>query len=492
MTTTDLGRPECEQSPEITVPRRTRVDPPHLVAIEGVVSGTPLSESVLQEREPLEIEDLAEPVFPEERVAAGSLETTPPVESVVDDPAALEPEEPTEAMLEAVIGASLDAQREQLQLQVAQLAEHLQKRLREVDRRESLLNAQQAQLEAERRAARLWYQERHQQWQAQQEAWASEREELRQQIRDLKQQLTLQRSVAGAEEADWAARQTALKAWEAELEQKERQLAALAAALEADRNSTLPPGPSRQALAEPLATLQALLKFLEEERQHWDQPRQAHADDPEARRIQDSASRRRLDHQAAAAAADLARERARLTQWQAGLVEQEARLARLREELVQLHRQALEARLAAEHRSASGGPGQPAAQAQVLAEVQRQLAVQYRLEEEALASRRQELLALGKRLLARHQELDRLRAGLRDWLAERQRELQEQAAALLAREEALILQRQQLDERQTAFLTRLRTVQEQVRVLVRQLAATSSPVASDGGESGMALSSAAQ
>ena len=50
-------------------------------------------------------------------------------------------------MVAAVMGENLEIRREQLQLQVAQLATHLRQRLREVDRREAALNARLAQLE---------------------------------------------------------------------------------------------------------------------------------------------------------------------------------------------------------------------------------------------------------------------------------------------------------------------------------------------------------
>lgn len=68
--------------------------------------------------------------------------------------------EPTPEMLDAVSGQSPDSEREQLQIQVAQLAGHLRERLKDLDRREAQHNACVAQLEKDVRASRLWLQER--------------------------------------------------------------------------------------------------------------------------------------------------------------------------------------------------------------------------------------------------------------------------------------------------------------------------------------------
>src|SRR4051812_32163172 len=67
----------------------------------------------------------------------------------------LEVEEPSAEMVAAVTGQNLELRREQLQLQVAQLAAHLRQRLREVDRREAAVNARLAQLECDLRTNKL-------------------------------------------------------------------------------------------------------------------------------------------------------------------------------------------------------------------------------------------------------------------------------------------------------------------------------------------------
>lgn len=61
-----------------------------------------------------------------------------------------------EIALEAIEGTSPD---EQIRLQAAQLGEQLRSKQRELDRREALLNAREAQLESDARTTRLWLSE---------------------------------------------------------------------------------------------------------------------------------------------------------------------------------------------------------------------------------------------------------------------------------------------------------------------------------------------
>ena len=92
-------------------------------------------------------------------------------------------EEPAEAMVAAVLGESTEARREQLQLQVSQLAAHLRERLREVDRREAQLHARTAQVEAELRTSRLLLAERDAEFQQRET-------ELQRRIEALQEQLS--------------------------------------------------------------------------------------------------------------------------------------------------------------------------------------------------------------------------------------------------------------------------------------------------------------
>src|SRR5262249_52789953 len=145
MNVTDSREATSDEPTGLVSPRRTRIDTPH---------SAPNS-------------------FPD--LSADAAIPQAPTES---EPILLELEEPTAEMIAAVAGESLDSRREQLQLQVAQLAGHLRERLRDVDRRESTLNARASQLESDLRASRMWLRER--------ELACQEREnELRRKIEEL-------------------------------------------------------------------------------------------------------------------------------------------------------------------------------------------------------------------------------------------------------------------------------------------------------------------
>ena len=80
---------------------------------------------------------------------------------VRDRRATVEAPEVESVTAELVVDLTLE-QREQLRIQAAQLAAQLQSRQRDLDRRESQLNAGNAELENQRRGARLWLIERQQ------------------------------------------------------------------------------------------------------------------------------------------------------------------------------------------------------------------------------------------------------------------------------------------------------------------------------------------
>src|SRR6188768_142122 len=102
MAVTTVPDSTSEDGVQLATPRRTRIDAPHEAA-RPELEATPVS--------------AAKPVADGHEL----LEVI---------------EEPTDDLLSAVFGENLDIRREQMQLQVSQLAAHLRDRLREVDRRE--------------------------------------------------------------------------------------------------------------------------------------------------------------------------------------------------------------------------------------------------------------------------------------------------------------------------------------------------------------------
>src|SRR2546421_8922949 len=128
MAVTNCKTVTSDEPATLVTPRRTRIDPPHAAGPEG--SGEQAIDA-----QPLDAE-IVNPFL----VAAPC-------------GAMLEVEEPTAEMIAAVTGENVELRREQLQLQVAQLAGHLRERLGEVDRRGGTPNARMAQLASDLRRA---------------------------------------------------------------------------------------------------------------------------------------------------------------------------------------------------------------------------------------------------------------------------------------------------------------------------------------------------
>src|SRR5262249_20838470 len=145
-----------------------------------------------------------------------SAESPSEIDPLDDRQVLLEVEEPTEEMVAAVLGQNLEARREQLQLQVSQLAGHLRERLCEVDRREAAVNARTSQLESDLRESRMWLRERELEFQ--------EREnELKQRIEELERPAAAE-SEGETEEFNAEVRQAELNELARELERREDDL----------------------------------------------------------------------------------------------------------------------------------------------------------------------------------------------------------------------------------------------------------------------------
>jgi hypothetical protein len=381
---------------------------------------------------------------------------------VVDDsPLAedLPAEEPSAELIAAVAGLSPEARREQLDLQAAQLGDHLRERLRGVDRREAQLNARAAQLEADVRASRVWLREREHEFQERETqlqqqvddllgqgsaaAGESEQHDLgatRQQLAEREHQTTLKENELRERRLETERQAAALRhsqqLWEQERTRQEEELARERERLTAENRSQEAEQNARsaereEALAAQASQLQLAAAELAADRQAWE----------ERRRLQAAA----LDQRIKTAEGQLAERRDRQDARDQWLAEQRAGLDQLRGKVVALHRQALEMRLLAEQLwSQTGGRLASLEATQAIAQLRIKLAEHYRLEEQSLSEKREQLVALGQRLTDQHRELGQLREGLKGWLAARQTEIESQAAALAERELALDRQQETL------------------------------------------------
>jgi hypothetical protein len=393
-------------------------------------------------------------------------------------------EEPTADLVAAVTGQSDAARREQLDLQASQLSEHLRERLREVDRREAHLNARVAQLESDLRASRVWLREQEHEF-AEREAElrrqledaqvrgeaipaavdAGQLEEARAELSERERELSLKENDLRERrfefERQCAALRHARQLWEqehtrqeAELVREKQRLSALFAEQSAVRERQL--RQAEQLVAEQSEQFVRDRAELAADRQAWEERRQLQAqslaEQTQAQQAQLDDQRLRLDSRA---------------QW---IERQRAGLDQVRAEITALHRQSLEMRLVAEQLWAQiTSRMSPAEVAHSIAQLRLKLAEHYRLEEQALDAKRQELVELADRIGERHRELTVLQGGLKDWSASRQAEIEEQAALLVRREQELEAQQDEFRHARAQWQGERLSYEQQLRELRAQL-----------------------
>jgi hypothetical protein len=394
-------------------------------------------------------------------------------------------EQPSADLIAAITGQSPEALRQQLELQADQLSEHLRERLREVDRREAHLNARVAQLESDLRASRVWLREQEHEF-AQREA------EMRQQLEDARQcgEHAPTESVDGADletarrelsdrehqlqlkengirerrletERQASALRHAQQLWDQERSRQEAELAR-----QRERHSHQFHEQSAQRdeqlhLAE--AQIARDSEQLARDRDDFAADRQAWE---QRRAVQASA----LDERAKLIEGELAEHRLRLDARAEWIEREKNGLEQVRSDITDLHRQSLEMRLVAEQLwSQISGRMSPAEVTQSIAQARRKLAEHYRLEEQALDKRKDELLAVAQRVADQHRELTQLQGGLKGWVAARQAEVEEQAANLARREQELEAQQEAIRQSRVQWLTERQSLEQQLRELRAQL-----------------------
>jgi hypothetical protein len=413
-------------------------------------------------------------------------------------------------------------------LQTSQLAGRLREKRRELDRREGQLNARHAQIESEARTSRLWLRERQQEFlqrEAQLERRTRELEaeatrlaaaqisaerdatEADRQLAERERQAALARSemrrwedrlhiresaVAGAEEKYRRLRDQHEQAlvcerqqWEmeresqavmirealrnldrraAELELREAALERRESQCDAAAVHETQIAPLRRRLEEADSLLRLQLAAVAQERRELDEQRQTLE-----RRIDQRM--RELSWRADAMSDALRRQRRKLREQGLAIRQREAAMQTLREEGLRRHREALEARLAAEQLWASlQSKAPPAELTRRLAQLRGELARHERTTAAAGADQQSQMRQLAERLDERKRELLDRQRDLNAWAAARQCEIEEQAARLVAREQELDQQERRFVEGQRRWDDERRQYPRQIRELLGQVA----------------------
>jgi hypothetical protein len=469
-TTSDLDTETIETQPSRLAPRRARIDGPHPTTAEDQHAAAPATALVRQS-------------------TSRQDGYTSAVGVPVDDAA-------TADFLAAILRNDPDVRREQLELQAAQLAEHLRERLREVDRREAQLNSRVAQFEADLRTSRVWLREQEHELVAREAELTRQLEDLQlgrptsdsgeppralaiadtpdartanslpaQEIAEREQAVILKENDLRERRFELDRNVAALRhsqaLWEQQQERESVALAKERERLAAEFAERWAEHEAQLRQAETLLREQSLQierdrTALLADRRAWDERRQAQET---TLRERESAQRAQVDEQ---------RERlAARSEW---IERERAGLEQVRSDITALHRQALEMRLAAEQLWAQiNGRMTPVEITQSIAQIRKKLAEHYRLEESELATRRRELIELGEKIAEQHRELTQMQTGLKAWLATRQDEIESQAQALQYREDELAREQDAIRQTRHEWQGQRLGYEQEIRELAAQL-----------------------
>ncbi len=373
----------------------------------------------------------------------------------------------------SALGASQNERQIEIQwrAQAEELAERLQHKQRELERREARMNATMAEAEAEVRATRVWAAERVHELRQQEEtlkkqtaeaeqdqrafaaarlAWEDEvrlsgellarskkrqkerREIARQRHRALESQASALRTAQARLEAERQTNErehlTAQQQWALERENESLRLKQLSQDIE-QRRDALQEREQRfdadqQEAAQRARQFESDVAVLAEERETL-------------QRLQDQ-HREMCDAQRKSANERQHRQTEILRQKQEEMTRNRERLERLRNEVMQTHRNALEMRLATEEIWARiNQHAKPEQVTQTLAAIRNRVSDEYRLANESLAERYQELQALGQKIVARQSALQKQRNDAQHWVVRRREEIEQEAARIIVREREL-------------------------------------------------------
>ena len=405
--------------------------------------------------------------------------------------------------------------------QAEQLAVHLRAQQRELDHRESFLNAREAQVEQQMRAARLWLGERQAELRERQAAFEShhrqleadrlglqtqldalqneqshietahhgleqerlslkrgstvEHQTLAQRLTELeKQRGELARKQEGwhAAQEQFTQRQQALEALQQMLTQRESELVRrekeLAEQANQDRNFAAEAAAAeyqsrKQQLDEAESLLTDALSELEANRQHI-------ASDRDRVEKLTRTERRQLAESHRATELETQRKKEALQRRSEQLDARQAALEQMRADLTRLHRETLEMRLAVEETWAQlSGMAAPAVVTQTLSRIRNRLADRYRLETEELAAQRESLASLGVQIGEQHDKLTQQKRDFQQWAVRQQEETERQAAELSARESELEQTTHRCEDLQQKWHAERRHYQQEIRRLLGEL-----------------------
>jgi hypothetical protein len=362
---------------------------------------------------------------------------------------------------------------QQFRLQAQQLAAHLENRQRDLDRREAELHARIAQQESVARSSRLWFQERNNELSERQAQLNDREQQFRSQLADFDQQLeaesiSAQRALnqqPPAQTSSTAHDELVLRDLDLQRQREELNEFALQLAQHdqecQSREQQL--AQREQQLEEAAAKLaRSQVESDDRRRQNQQQTAEIHA-----RRGQQQA---RTIEQYRHNEIDLEKQRDVLTSRAEHLERRSAALDQMRSDLLRIQRETLEMRLATEELWAQmSGVVPPASITQSLARLRAQLAENFRLQANDAAMQRTEAEELAAKVAQQHQRLAAQKCDWQQWAAAQHRQIEAQAARLVAREEQLQREVERLHQSRQEWETQRQDLESEIRHLQNEM-----------------------
>lgn len=485
---------EAEDSPQNKLAKETRVDAAHLL-------------------NPQPAENRAGEIKTTEAKSKTKKESTGDDENLAETPDA------ESSAKESCVEESYSA--EQLRIQGAQLGDQLRSRQEDLDHRESQLNSRVAQLENDSRTARMWFSESREEFDRREHELAEKTPQMQQCLARLAraEETSVRRQTKLDTQAERLAAQTksleeSRKLFDEEQQQRREQTERFAAReqqrIDTRRQASLvlvrqalsglerrrsgveskaqrllekASRPSKELLAREETSREATEEFQRRRQRIFETEQSLAAEQCEVQQLhrQLLAQRQELDRleqkrrQEAADQRDkmqveLEAKRKQLALRGAELDRAQTALRHLRAELSEMHRETLELRLATEELWMQlSGAIPPATLTRSLSRIRGSLAETYRAENAELARRKLELRSIGSQLAEDHKCLQHQKGELDTWIILREREIEQQAQRLVARERELHEQETGFEEKARGWTTARLEYQQEIRRLREQL-----------------------
>ena len=346
---------------------------------------------------------------------------------------------------------------EHLQTQARQLAEHLQSRRRQIDRREAQLNARAAHLEKEERTSLLWFQKTSESLEEQERELHRRKNELTAEAstladqtqcnKDLTTQLKQTQISLEEQEAALGRREAQTKNAERTLDERTKESVNTISELE---NSTLLALENKRATLNRKTTqLQREQSALTEHRASFEEMVQRTTRELQSQGAVLSDKEKSLEKEAHDRREEIDRK--------------QSMVEKLRVDVLEMHRETLEMRLVAEQLwSELSEKTNSVKLTQSLSGLRSQLADHFKLAEQSLQQQKEEISTLAASLKERQTAITGKKKELQEWLQRRQQELEEQAARLVAKENKLEQEAFQLAQKRSEWPAERHELKERI------------------------------